>query len=115
VIYNWRNECHKFAPDLEVAVISGTPEERKSLVEHVQDKDDWITSYGTIRQDIALYKDITFHSLVLDEAQFIKNYQTKTSKAVREIRATKRFALSGTPIENSIDELWAIFQVVLPG
>src|SRR5699024_8815608 len=57
----------------------------------------------------------TFQTLILDEAQFIKNYATKTSKAIREIKAGRRFALSGTPIENSIEELWAIFQVILPG
>lgn len=115
VIYNWRNECHKFAPDLSVAVISGTPEERIKQVEEAEDKAVWITSYGTLRQDIDMYQEVQFRTLILDEAQFIKNYQTKTSKAVREIKASRRFALSGTPIENSVDELWAIFQVVLPG
>src|SRR5699024_5608334 len=62
-----------------------------------------------------LYEGLHFQTMVLDEAQFIKNYQTKTSKAVRTIDASRRFALSGTPIENSVDELWAIFQVILPG
>src|SRR5690625_3023037 len=68
-----------------------------------------------MRQDAALYEGLHFQTMVLDEAQFIKNYQTKTSKAVRTIDASRRFALSGTPIENSVDELWAIFQVILPG
>src|SRR5699024_1713851 len=115
VMYNWKNECHKFAPDLDVEVMTGTPEERATLVANAQHKDAWITSYGTMRKDVSIYKDITFQTMILDEAQFIKNYQTKTSKAVREISAARRFALSGTPIENSVDELWAIFQVVLPG
>ena len=115
VIFNWRNEVHRFAPELQVAVISGTPEERREMIEHSRDKDIWITSYGTLRQDAPLYEDIVFRTMVLDEAQFIKNYQTKTSKAVRSLKASRRFALSGTPIENSVDELWAIFQVVLPG
>ncbi|HLR73605.1 MAG TPA: DEAD/DEAH box helicase [Pseudogracilibacillus sp.] len=115
VIYNWRNECERFAPTLQVEVIAGTPEERKQLLEATDSADIWITSYGTIRQDIDMYRTKTFHSLILDEAQFIKNHLTKTSKAVQEIKATKRFALSGTPIENNIDELWAIFQVILPG
>src|SRR5699024_10968887 len=110
VIYNWKNECHRFAPDLNVAIISGTPQERAALVADGTDQDVWITSYGTIRQDVSLYKDKYFQTMILDEAQFIKNYQTKTSKAVREINASRRFALSGTPIENSVDELWAIFQ-----
>src|SRR5699024_7459706 len=85
------------------------------LLEATDSADIWITSYGTIRQDIDMYRIKTFHSLILDEAQFIKNHLTKTSKAVQEIKATKRFALSGTPIENNIDELWAIYQVILPG
>ena len=115
VIYNWRNEIGKFAPDLDVAVISGSPEERSQIIEGAKDVDIWITSYGTVRQDITMYKELSFQTLILDEAQYIKNYFTKTSRAIREIKATKRFALSGTPIENSIDELWAIFQVILPG
>lgn len=115
VIYNWRNEIRKFAPDLHVVVISGSPEERVQIIEEAKDTDIWITSYGTVRQDINLYKDLSFQTLILDEAQYIKNYFTKTSRAIREIKAEKRFALSGTPIENSIDELWAIFQVILPG
>lgn len=115
VIYNWQNECERFAPTLKVEVIAGTPEERQQIVKDGEHADVWITSYGTIRQDIGLYRDLRFHSFILDEAQFIKNHATKTSKAVREIKAEKRFALSGTPIENTIDELWAIFQVVLPG
>lgn len=115
VIYNWRNECERFAPSMKVEVIAGSPEERKQLIKKAMDADVWITSYGTIRQDIELYRDIRFHAFILDEAQFIKNHATKTSKAIREIKAQKRFALSGTPIENTVDELWAIFQVVLPG
>lgn len=115
VVFNWRNEIQRFAPDLTVATLVGSPEERLALFEEAGDTDVWITSYGTVRQDIELYREHRFKTLILDEAQFIKNYATKVSKAVREINAEKRFALSGTPIENSIDELWAIFQVVLPG
>lgn len=115
VVYNWRNELHRFAPDLTVATLVGTPEERLEMIADADDIDVWITSYGTIRQDVEVYRTRRFKTLILDEAQFIKNYATKVSKAVREIVAEKRFALSGTPIENSVDELWAIFQVVLPG
>ncbi|GIO24411.1 DEAD/DEAH box helicase [Oceanobacillus sp. J11TS1] len=115
VVYNWKNELEKFAPHLTSAILTGQPAERHAYMEKSMDKDVWITSYATLRQDIEYYQDITFQTLLLDEAQYIKNYQTKTSKAIRTIRATRRFALSGTPIENSIDELWSIFQVVLPG
>lgn len=115
VIYNWRNECARFAPSLHVEVVAGTPEERSQIIQQAKQADVWITSYGTVRQDIELYRELTFHTLILDEAQFIKNHATKTSKAIREVKAQKRFALSGTPIENTVDELWAIFQVILPG
>src|SRR5699024_7131801 len=115
VLYNWKNECERFAPDLEVAVMTGAPAERVKMIEENDSKDVWITSYATLRQDIELYQEKTFQTLILDEAQYIKNYATKTSRAIRQIKAGRRFALSGTPIENSIDELWAIFQVILPG
>ena len=115
VLYNWKSEFQKFAPSLKVVIIHGTPEERLAILESAKEADVWISSYATLRQDIKHYKDFSFHSLILDEAQYIKNYATKTSQAVRQINATYRFALSGTPIENSLDELWAIFQVVLPG
>lgn len=115
VVYNWKNEFEKFAPTLSTIVLTGTPEERHERIEKADEIDVWITSYATLRQDIAYYRKRTFQTMILDEAQYIKNYATKTSKAVREVVATRKFALSGTPIENSIDELWAIFQVVLPG
>ncbi|RDW20445.1 DEAD/DEAH box helicase [Oceanobacillus chungangensis] len=115
VVYNWKNEFEKFVPDLKVAILTGQPAERHQKIAESMDKDVWITSYATLRQDIDIYRELTFQSFILDEAQFIKNYATKTSKAMREIKATRRFALSGTPIENTIDELWAIFQVILPG
>ncbi|SFG95558.1 DEAD/DEAH box helicase [Sporolactobacillus nakayamae] len=115
LIYNWKNELTKFAPDLEAVVASGTVLERQALLEQEQKPDIWITSYPTLRQDIDAYENEKFSTLILDEAQTIKNFNTKTAKAVRKIKAGNRFALSGTPIENSIDELWSIFQTLLPG
>lgn len=115
VVYNWHNECRKFAPTLNVVVMTGEKEERRNKLFHSAEADIWITSYSTLRQDEYFYKNFSFHALILDEAQYVKNYKTKTSQAVRTIRAERRFALSGTPIENSLDELWAIFQVILPG
>ncbi|WP_339160949.1 DEAD/DEAH box helicase [Siminovitchia sp. FSL H7-0308] len=114
LIYNWQSEWEKFAPGVKTVVISGTPESREKML-NTEDAHIFITSYSTLRQDIQLYKDKQFHTLILDEAQFIKNYSTKAASAVREIRATRKFALSGTPIENSVDELWGIFQAILPG
>ncbi|RYG72249.1 helicase SNF2 [Lentibacillus lipolyticus] len=115
VLYNWKNECEKFAPDLQVAVLAGTPAEREQMIEEYSTADVWITSYATVRQDMERYQDKLFQTLILDEAQYIKNHATKTSRAIRQLKAGRRFALSGTPIENSINELWAIFQVILPG
>lgn len=115
VVYNWKNEFDKFTPHLNTAILTGAPAERQQKFKELQNIDVWITSYATLRQDIEFYRDIEFQTMVLDEAQYIKNYATKTSQAIRQIHASRRFALSGTPIENSIDELWAIFQVILPG
>ncbi|GGA82690.1 DEAD/DEAH box helicase [Ornithinibacillus halotolerans] len=115
VVYNWKNELEKFTPSLTVSIMTGPPGEREQKFTTALDSDVWVTSYATLRQDIERYRNLSFQTLILDEAQYIKNYATKTSKAIREIQASRRFALSGTPIENSIDELWAIFQVVLPG
>ncbi|HLS35058.1 MAG TPA: DEAD/DEAH box helicase [Bacillota bacterium] len=115
VLYNWKNELSRFAPTLSVAIIHGDPEERKEMIETDTKKDVWITSYATLRQDIKHYHSLTFQTMILDEAQYIKNHATKTHQAVRQIKVSRRFALSGTPIENSIDELWSIFQVIMPG
>ncbi|UZW65460.1 DEAD/DEAH box helicase [Priestia flexa] len=113
LVYNWKNEFEKFAPSLKVHTIAGTPKERNDLLQ--ENADIFITSYPTLRQDMSLYKEREFHALILDEAQTIKNYATKAAAAVRAISAPKRFALSGTPIENSLEELWSIFQTILPG
>ncbi|MFD2829943.1 DEAD/DEAH box helicase [Corticicoccus populi] len=113
--YNWKNEFEKFAPSLNVEVVSGTVPERTAVLRSDNVPDVYITSYHTLRQDVDWYKEQVFHAVILDEAQAIKNHRTKIAKAVRLIRASKRFALSGTPIENSQDELWSIFQAVMPG
>jgi len=115
VVYNWKSEFDKFTPDIRTAILTGTPAERQVKIEQLKDVDVWIIFYATLRQDIELYREIDFQTMILDEAQYIKNYATKTSQAIRQIRASRKFALSGTPIENSIEELWSIFQVVLPG
>lgn len=115
LVYNWKNEFSKFAPELRIAIATGTVQERKAIQEQVEVPDVYITSYHTLRQDIAWYKEQEFHTLILDEAQAIKNHASKIAQAVRSITAEKRFALSGTPIENSLDELWSIFQAIMPG
>src|SRR5699024_290827 len=115
VLYNWKNECHRFAPDLTVTVMTGTPAEREEKIKTSAEQDIWITSYATLRQDIDQYIKYHFQTLILDESQYIKNYATKTSQAIRQIQAGRTLALSGTTIENSIEELWAVFQAIVPG
>lgn len=114
LVYNWKNELDKFAPSLRAEVLIGSPQERVDMLQCVTPPDIWITSYPTLRQDSDYYQQHAFRTLILDEAQAIKNYATKTAKAVRDLQADTRFALSGTPIENSIDELWSIFQTIMP-
>lgn len=113
--YNWHHEIKKFAPSLESFVVSGTAEERQKRIEEVGPNQILITSYPSFRQDVEFYKKKKFSTLVLDESQMVKNYHTKTAQALRELTIRKRFALSGTPIENKIEELWAIFQLIMPG
>lgn len=114
LVYNWQAEFEKFAPTMNVKIINGTAAERKKLLEELEGIDVAITSYPLLRQDSEAYEELQFSTLILDEAQAIKNHLTKQAKAVRSIRARERFALSGTPIENSLDELWSIFDVILP-
>ncbi|MDO5291317.1 MAG: DEAD/DEAH box helicase [bacterium] len=115
LVYNWEEECKKFAPSLKVATVTGTMEQRKSLIERYFSYDVLITSYDLIKRDIVEYKDITFLYEIIDEAQYIKNHTTQGAKAVKLIRAKTRFALTGTPIENRLSELWSIFDYLMPG
>ncbi|MFZ3590559.1 SNF2 helicase associated domain-containing protein [Bacillus sp. DJP31] len=114
LVYNWKNELGKFAPSLRSEVMIGLPQERLDMLQGKDLPDVWITSYPTLRQDIEHYLQHEFRILILDEAQAVKNYATKTARSVRSIQADSRYALSGTPIENSIDELWSIFQTIMP-
>jgi len=115
LIYNWYRETEKFAPQLKVIVIAGSPQEREELMANIQDYDMVITSYPLIRRDIENYKKITFKYCILDEAQHIKNPLSQNSYAVKSINAEGYFALTGTPLENSLTELWSIFDFIMPG
>ena len=115
LIYNWYHEFGKFAPELKTMVISGSKKERAELLSAMTNTDVIITSYPLLRRDIESYAEFTFHALILDEAQTVKNYESLTAQAVNELKARQRFALTGTPIENSLDELWSIYETVFPG
>jgi SNF2 family DNA or RNA helicase len=115
VVYNWQDEAEKFAPELKVMVVSGTPQEREEQLKAVKEADIVVTSYALIRRDIEMYQKISFGYCFLDEAQNIKNPNSFNAKAVKTINAKGCFALTGTPIENSLMELWSIFDFILPG
>lgn len=115
LIYNWQDEFASFAPFFKTVVVSGAPENRQELLSNCEDYDILITSYPLMRRDYEYYKEIDLHTMFIDEAQFIKNPSSQNAKAVKKIAAKHRFALTGTPIENSLTELWSIFDFVLPG
>ncbi|MBF0927183.1 MAG: SNF2 helicase associated domain-containing protein, partial [Clostridiales bacterium] len=114
---NWLEESKKFTPTLKSIVISGDQESRNEIINNINDYNLVITSYDLLKRDLDLYKekDYLFRYIIADEAQYIKNNLTKNAKAIKEIRAVSRFALTGTPIENSLSELWSIFDFIMPG
>ena len=113
LIYNWAEEFKKFAPQLDVVVVHGLKTHRESIL--AEEHQIYVTSYATFRQDSEIYQQMTFNFLFLDEAQVMKNAQTKIAQTLRQFVVPSVFALSGTPIENHLGELWSIFQIVLPG
>ena len=133
LVYNWQAEFAKFAPEMTTLVIAGTQSDRKELLTKVRDEistqsavavqpaasvlpyDVLITSYDLLKRDIAEYEDMRFAYQVIDEAQYIKTHTTAAAKAVKVIQADHKFALTGTPIENRLSELWSIFDYLMPG
>lgn len=114
LVYNWLDEIENFAPKLRATVISGNPQERQEMIERIKEFDVLITSYPLIRRDIVHYQKISFHTVFIDEAQFIKNAASQNAQSVKLIQSKHRFALTGTPIENSLSELWSIFDFIMP-
>ena len=113
LIYNWKDEFQKFAPSLKVLIVHGA--KRIDTINNTRDYDVILTTYGTLRLDINYYEDIIFDYCIIDEGQNIKNASTQNTKVIKEIKAKTRFALTGTPIENNLTELWSIFDFVMPG
>ena len=114
---NWQSEANKFAKDLKTLVIQGNAQERKEKIDNIDKYDLVITSYDLLKRDIELYenKDYCFRYIIADEAQYLKNSNTQNAKSIKEIKADTRYALTGTPIENSLAELWSIFDFIMPG
>lgn len=115
LVYNWENEIHTFAPELRVRSVAGTARERQDLLDSEEQPDVYITSYELLKRDLSRYQKWEFRFQVIDEAQYIKNAGTLSAKAVKSIRSKMRFALTGTPVENRLAELWSIFDYLMPG
>src|SRR5437899_2828597 len=113
LVFNWLAEAKKFTPGLKAVALHGTG--RHEHFENIAMSDLVITSYALIRRDAERYRELEFDTLVLDEAQHIKNRQTQNAQAVKAVRATHRLVLTGTPMENSVLDLWSIFDFLMPG
>ena len=109
----WRNEARKFAPDLEVLVLHGN--ERRELFDEIEDHDMVLTSYALLLRDKELLLGHHYRMVVLDEAQAIKNPATKLARTACLLKAEHRIALSGTPMENHLGELWSVYHFLMPG
>lgn len=115
LVYNWKEEFSRFAPKLKVETVAGGIKERRNQIQNYRNSDVLITSYDLLKRDIAEYQESDFEYQILDEAQYIKNPRTAAAKTVKVINAKHKFALTGTPIENRLSELWSIFDYLMPG
>lgn len=115
LVYNWKSEIGKFAPGMHAVTVTGTAPERKEIIDSAGKLDILITSYDLLRRDEEFYEGYSFTHEIIDEAQYIKNHNTRAAKAVKNIRAGFKAALTGTPIENRLSELWSIFDYLMPG
>ncbi|HYP29940.1 MAG TPA: SNF2-related protein [Blastocatellia bacterium] len=113
LVFNWKQEAARFAPKLRL--LDHTGGERSKQTSHFADYDAVITTYGTLRRDAVQFKETRFDYVILDEAQAIKNAGTESAKAARLLRGDHRLALSGTPVENHLGELWSLFEFLNPG
>lgn len=115
LIYNWKNELEKFAPTLKVGLLHASKSEREKILDNIDNYDVILTTYTTYKNDIDKYKNINFDYCIIDEAQNIKNPDAIITKAIKNVNAKVKFALTGTPIENNLMELWSIFDFIMPG
>ena len=117
LVYNWQHEIKKFTPELKCELAVGIKPDRERVTSELEEEqtDVLITSYDLLRRDIDLYRYLSFECMIIDEAQFIKNQTTQVAKAVKSIKAGFKAALTGTPIENRLSELWSIFDYCMPG
>lgn len=114
LLYNWENEVKKFSDTLTCQVISGNAASRKQCIEQINQFDLSVITYDALKRDIDLFENQEFYYVILDEAQYIKNQRTKNAFSVKQLKCEHRLALTGTPIENSLAELWSIFDFLMP-
>ncbi|MDU4862168.1 MAG: DEAD/DEAH box helicase [Terrisporobacter othiniensis] len=115
LIHNWKSEFEKFAPSLSVGISHGLKKDRLGIIKNINDFNVILTTYGSLRNDIEEYEKLEFDYCIIDEAQNIKNPLASSTDAVKAIKASNKFALTGTPIENNLMELWSIFDFIMPG
>lgn len=115
LVYNWKEEFSKFNSDTKVLIVDGAPSQRKKTLKEAEKNHVLVTSYSLMQKDIDLYKDFNFSYVVLDEGQHIKNRTTRNAKSVKQLQARHKLVLTGTPIENSLEELWSLFDFLMPG
>lgn len=115
LIYNWKNEFDKFGIELKYKVFAENKKRRKEELDNLKDTNILITTYGLIRQDQEQYKEIDFELIAIDEAQNIKNANAQMTKVIKSLHSSSKIALTGTPLENSVLELWSIFDFIMPG
>lgn len=115
LVYNWKKEIKRFAPELCTIIIEGQANDRRQMIKRSKEDEILITSYDLLKRDAEAYNDIVFAIQVIDEAQYIKNPGTQAARGVKKITAAFKLALTGTPIENRLSELWSIFDYLMPG
>lgn len=115
LVYNWEKEFSKFAPELKYIVMADNKKKRQDIMQKFNEYNIFITTYGLVRNDNDYYEDKNFEVCIIDEAQAIKNYQAGMTKEIKKIKARTKIALTGTPLENSVLELWSIFDFIMPG
>ena len=115
LVYNWEKEFQKFAPELKYVAVAENKKKRQEIMQNFEDYNIFITTYGLVRNDNDEYENKEFEVCIIDEAQAIKNYQAGMTKEIKKIKARTKIALTGTPLENSVLELWSIFDFIMPG
>ena len=113
--FNWKAEIEKWCPKIKVCIIKGDVQSRKDLINSYNKYDLLVTSYDLLKRDIEEYEGKSFKYIIADEAQYIKNFTTQNATALKSLEGESKFALTGTPIENSVSELWSIFDFIMPG